>query len=247
MKGAGVIFFAYIGFDAVSTAAQEAKNPQKHMPIGIIGSLAICTVLYVVFSYVLTGMVHYTKLNTATPVAVAIDQTPFEWLKVLIKFGIICGFTSVMLVMLLGQSRVFFSMSRDGLVPKVFSDVHPKFRTPWRSNLLFMLFVAPFSALLPLSIVGEMTSIGTLFAFVIVCAAVWVMRRVHPDTPRPFRTPWVPLVPILGIGWNFAMMYSLGLSNWLRLIVWLAIGQVIYFTYSRYHSHLALKAAEQQR
>jgi APA family basic amino acid/polyamine antiporter len=247
MKGAGVIFFAYIGFDAVSTAAQEAKNPQKHMPIGIIGSLAICTVLYVVFSYILTGMVHYTKLNTAAPVAVAIDQTPFEWLKVLIKFGIICGFTSVMLVMLLGQSRVFFSMSRDGLVPKVFSDVHPKFRTPWRSNLLFMLFVAPFSALLPLSIVGEMTSIGTLFAFVIVCAAVWVMRRVHPDTPRPFRTPWVPLVPILGIGWNFAMMYSLGLSNWLRLIVWLAIGQVIYFTYSRYHSHLALKAAEQQR
>lgn len=241
MKGAGVIFFAYIGFDAVSTAAQEAKNPQKHMPIGIIGSLAICTLLYVVFSYVLTGMVHYTRLNTAAPVAVAIDQTPFEWLKVLIKFGIICGFTSVMLVMLLGQSRVFYSMSRDGLVPKVFSDVHPRFRTPWRSNLLFMLFVTPFSALLPLSVVGAMTSIGTLFAFVIVCAAVWVMRRVHPDTPRPFRTPWVPLVPVLGILWNFAMMYSLGLSNWVRLILWLAIGQVIYFTYSRYHSHLAMK------
>jgi len=244
MKGAGVIFFAYIGFDAVSTAAQEAKNPQKHMPIGIIGSLAICTLLYVVFSYVLTGMVHYTRLNTAAPVAVAIDQTPFEWLKVLIKFGIICGFTSVMLVMLLGQSRVFYSMSRDGLVPKVFSDVHPKFRTPWRSNLLLMLIVTPFSALLPLSVVGAMTSIGTLFAFVIVCAAVWVMRRVHPDTPRPFRTPWVPLVPVLGIVWNFAMMYSLGLSNWVRLIVWLAIGQVIYFTYSRYHSHLAMKPSD---
>ena len=176
MMGAGVIFFAYIGFDAVSTAAQEARNPQKDMPIGIIGSLVVCTILYVAFSYILTGMVHYTKLNTSAPVAVAIDQTPYEWLKILIKFGIICGFTSVMLVMLLGQSRVFFSMSRDGLVPKVFSDIHPKFRTPWRSNLLFMLFVSPFSAFLPLS-VWEMISIGTLFAFVIVCAGVWVMRR----------------------------------------------------------------------
>src|SRR5207249_3223764 len=153
MMGAGVIFFAYIGFDAVSTAAQEARNPQKDMPIGIIGSLAVCTILYVLFSYVLTGMVHYTQLDTAAPVAVAIDQTPYDWLKILIKFGIICGFTSVMLVMLLGQSRVFFSMSRDGLVPKVFSDIHPKFRTPWRSNLLFMLFVTPFSAFLPLSVV----------------------------------------------------------------------------------------------
>lgn len=244
MMGAATIFFAYIGFDAVSTAAQEAKNPQRDMPIGIIGSLAICTVLYVLFSIVLVGMVHYTKLNVAAPVAVAIDQTPYEWLKVLIKFGIICGFTSVMLVMLLGQSRVFFSMSRDGLVPKVFSDVHPKFRTPWRSNLLFMLFVTPFSALLPLSVVGHMTSIGTLFAFVIVCAAVLIMRRTYPDTPRPFRTPWVPVIPILGIIWNFAMMYSLGPANWLRLIVWLAIGQVIYFTYSRHRSHLALKRAE---
>jgi len=243
MMGAGVIFFAYIGFDAVSTAAQEAKNPQKDMPVGIIGSLIVCTVLYVLFSHVLTGMVSYTQLNTSAPVAVAVDQTPYEWLKIMIKFGIICGFTSVMLVMLLGQSRVFFSMSRDGLVPKVFSDIHPKFRTPWRSNLLFMVFVTPFSAFLPLSIVGEMTSIGTLFAFVIVCAGVWVMRRAHPDTPRPFRTPLVPLVPILGIVWNFAMMYSLGLSNWLRLIIWLVIGQVIYFTYSRHRSHLALKQA----
>ena len=243
MAGAGVIFFAYIGFDAVSTAAQEARNPQKDMPIGIIGSLAVCTVLYVLFSMILVGMVNYTKLNVAAPVAVAIDQTPYEWLKFLIKFGIICGFTSVMLVMLLGQSRVFFSMSRDGLVPKVFSDIHPKFRTPWRSNLLFMLFVSPFSAFLPLSIVGEMTSIGTLFAFVIVCAGVWVMRRAHPEHARPFRTPLVPLVPILGIVWNFAMMYSLGWSNWLRLIIWLVIGQIIYFTYSRKRSHLMLKNA----
>jgi APA family basic amino acid/polyamine antiporter len=238
MAGAGTIFFAYIGFDAVSTAAQEARNPQKDMPIGIIGSLVVCTVLYVLFSYVLTGIVNYTKLGVAAPVAVAVDQTPYGWLRELVKFGIICGFTSVILVMLLGQSRVFFSMSRDGLVPRVFSEVHPRFRTPWRSNLLFMLFVAPFSAFLPLSIVGNMTSIGTLFAFVIVCAAVWIMRRTNPGVARPFRTPWVPAVPILGILVNFAMMYSLGVMNWLRLIIWLVIGQIIYFAYSRHHSHL---------
>jgi APA family basic amino acid/polyamine antiporter len=244
MMGAGTIFFAYIGFDAVSTAAQEARNPQKDMPIGIIGSLIICTILYILFAFVLTGMVSYTKLGVAAPVAVAIDKTPYLWLNGLVKMGIIAGFTSVILVMLLGQSRVFYSMSRDGLVPRVFSDIHPKFRTPWRSNLLFCLFVAPFSAFLPLSVVGHMTSIGTLFAFVIVCAGVWVMRRKHPEMPRPFKTPWVPVIPILGIVWNFAMMYSLGPSNWLRLIVWLVIGQLIYFTYSRYHSHLATKAAE---
>jgi APA family basic amino acid/polyamine antiporter len=238
MAGAGTIFFAYIGFDAVSTAAQEARNPKKDMPIGIIGSLAICTVLYVLFSIVLTGIVSYTKLGVAAPVAVAVDQTPYSWLRELVKFGIICGFTSVILVMLLGQSRVFFSMSRDGLVPKLFSDVHPKFRTPWRSNLLFMLFVAPLSAFLPLSVVGHMTSIGTLFAFVIVCAAVWIMRRSNPGLSRPFRTPWVPVVPILGILVNFSMMYALGAMNWLRLIVWLAVGQIIYFVYSRHHSHL---------
>jgi APA family basic amino acid/polyamine antiporter len=240
MMGAGTIFFAYIGFDAVSTAAQEAKNPQKDMPVGIIGSLAICTVLYVAFALVITGMVPYTVLGTSAPVATAIDKAMpmYVWMNTLVKFGIICGFTSVILVMLLGQSRVFYSMSRDGLVPAVFSDIHPKFHTPWRSNMLFFFFVAPFSAFLPLSIVGHMTSIGTLFAFVIVCAGVWVMRVKNPDAPRPFKTPLVPLVPILGIVWNFAMMYSLGWSNWLRLIVWLVIGQVIYFTYSRTHSHL---------
>src|SRR5713101_7230639 len=186
MAGAGTIFFAYIGFDAVSTAAQEARNPKRDMPIGIIGSLAICTVLYVAFSYVLTGMVNYKELGVSAPVAVAIDRTAYGWLKLLIKFGIICGFTSVILVMLLGQSRVFYSMSRDGLVPKVFSAIHPKFQTPWRSNLLFFFFVAPFSAFLPLSIVGHMTSIGTLFAFVIVCVGVWVMRVKNPDVKRPF-------------------------------------------------------------
>jgi APA family basic amino acid/polyamine antiporter len=238
MMGAGTIFFAYIGFDAVSTAAQEAKNPQKDMPVGIIGSLVICTVLYVLFAVVLTGMVPYTQLGVAAPVALAIDKTPYIWMNDMVKFGIICGFTSVILVMLLGQSRVFYSMSRDGLVPAVFSDIHPKFKTPWRSNLLFFFFVAPFSGFLPLSIVGHMTSIGTLFAFVIVCAGVWVMRVKNPDAPRPFKTPLVPLVPILGIVWNFAMMYSLGWSNWARLIVWLVIGQAIYFLYSRKHSHL---------
>ncbi len=240
MMGAGTIFFAYIGFDAVSTAAQEAKNPQKDMPIGIIGSLVICTVLYVAFALVITGMVPYYVLGTSAPVATAIDKAMpmYVWMNNLVKFGIICGFTSVILVMLLGQSRVFYSMSRDGLVPPVFSQIHPKFRTPWLSNLLFFFFVAPFSAFLPLSIVGHMTSIGTLFAFVIVCAGVWVMRVKNPDAVRPFKTPLVPLVPILGIVWNFAMMYSLGWSNWARLVIWLIIGQVVYFTYSRYHSHL---------
>ncbi|HOQ44433.1 MAG TPA: amino acid permease [Bryobacteraceae bacterium] len=238
MAGAGTIFFAYIGFDAVSTAAQEARNPQRDMPIGIIGSLAICTVLYVLFSIVLTGMVPYQQLNVAAPVAVAIDVTQKPWLMTLIKLGIIAGFTSVILVMLLGQSRVFYSMSRDGLVPKVFSDIHPKFRTPWRSNMLFGLFVAVLAAFLPLQIVGHMTSIGTLFAFVIVCGGVWIMRKTQPHVRRPFRTPLVPLVPILGMGWNLAMMYSLGPDNWTRLILWLVIGQIIFFVYGRRHSTL---------
>jgi len=247
MAGAGLIFFAYIGFDAVSTAAQEAKRPQRDMPIGIIGSLAVCTILYVVFSFILTGMANYTKLDVAAPVAVAIDQTPYKWLNELVKFGIIAGFTSVILVMLLGQSRVFYSMSRDGLVPKVFSEIHPKFQTPWRSNMLFFVFIAPFSAFLPLKVVGNMTSIGTLFAFVIVCAAVLVMRRKNPDAPRPFKTPWVPAIPILGMVWNFSMMYSLGWSNWARLLIWLVIGQVVYFTYSRKRSHLLAGASPRQR
>ncbi|MBM3746484.1 MAG: amino acid permease [Acidobacteria bacterium] len=238
MRAAGVIFFAYIGFDAVSTAAQEARHPQKDMPIGIIGSLVICTVLYVLFSSVLTGMVSYTELGGAAPVATAIDRTPYDWLKPLVKLAIISGFTSVILVMLLGQSRVFFSMSRDGLLPRIFSDIHPRWKTPWRSNLLFMLFVSLFSAFAPISVVGHMTSIGTLLAFVIVCAGILIMRRTHPDIPRPFKTPLVPLVPILGILVCAAMMYSLGTDNWLRLGGWLAIGQVIYFAYSRHHSKL---------
>ncbi|HTS29051.1 MAG TPA: amino acid permease [Bryobacteraceae bacterium] len=241
MMGAGTIFFAYIGFDAVSTAAQECRNPQRDMPIGIIGSLIACTVLYLLFGLVLTGLVPYTQLGVAAPVSLAIEKTPHLWISNLVTFGILCGFTSVILVMLMGQSRVFYSMSRDGLVPKVFAEIHPRFQTPWRSNLLFCLFVSPFSAFLPLNIVGRMTSIGTLFAFVIVCAGVWVMRVKNPEQPRPFRTPWVPAVPILGMLVNFALMYSLGRGNWLRLIVWLVIGQAIYFGYGRRHSRLRLK------
>jgi basic amino acid/polyamine antiporter, APA family len=240
VRAAGVIFFAYIGFDAVSTAAQEARKPQRDMPIGIIGSLIVCTVLYVLFSYVMTGLEHYTAFKgNAAPVALAIAQTPFAWLKPAVKLAIIAGFTSVILVMLLGQSRVFFSMSRDGLLPRVFSDIHPTFRTPWRSNMLFMVFVSLFSAFAPISMVGHMTSIGTLFAFVIVCAGIMIMRKTNPDLPRPFRTPLVPLVPIMGILTCALMMFGLGVDNWLRLFVWLVIGLVIYFSYSRSHSHLA--------
>ncbi|HYP14324.1 MAG TPA: amino acid permease, partial [Bryobacteraceae bacterium] len=238
VRAAGVVFFAFIGFDAVSTAAQETKNPQKHMPIGIIGSLVVCTILYVLFARVLTGIVSYTELNNAAPVATAIDRTGLVWFKTAIKVAIIAGYTSVILVMLLGQSRVFYSMSRDGLLPKLFSDIHPKWRTPWRSNLLFMVFVGVFAAFAPIQIVGEMTSIGTLFAFVLVCAGIMVMRRTHPELPRPFRTPLVPLIPILGILANLFLMAGLGLENWIRLIVWLIIGLAIYFLYSRHHSLL---------
>lgn len=248
LRAAGVIFFAYIGFDAVSTAAQEARNPQKDMPIGIIGSLAICTVLYVAFALVMTGLAHYTEFKgVAAPVAVAIAYTPYTWLQPLIKLAIIAGFTSVILVMLLGQSRVFFSMSRDGLLPKVFSDIHPRYRTPWRSNLLFMCFVSLFSAFAPISMVGHMTSIGTLFAFIVVCSGILVMRRTQPHVHRPFRTPLVPLVPILGILVNAALMYGLGWENWMRLLVWLVIGLIIYFSYSRHHSLLRRDRLEQTR
>ena len=236
LRGAGKVFFAFIGFDAVSTAAQEAKKPQRDMPIGIVGSLAVCTLLYVVFSHVLTGIVSYKDLNVAAPVAVAIDRTPYTFFRPAVKLAIILGFTSVILVMLLGQSRVFFSMSRDRLLPKVFSDIHPKFRTPWRSNLLFMVFTGVFAAFAPLSALGDMTSIGTLFAFVLVCIGIMVMRRTHPERHRPFRTPLVPAVPILGIGFNLFLMYGLGASNWIRLFGWMAVGLIVYFTYSRKHS-----------
>jgi len=248
MRAAAVIFFAYIGFDAVSTAAQEAKRPQRDMPIGIIGSLAICTVLYILFARVLTGMVPYRTFHgDAAPAATVIALFPYKWLQTTIVSGIIAGYTSVILVMLLGQSRVFYSMSRDGLLPKLFSDIHPKFSTPWRCNLVFMIFVSLFSGFLPISSLGHMTSIGTLLAFVIVCIGVIVMRKTNPEAPRPYKTPLVPLVPILGVLVCFAMMASLDIVTWLRLVIWLAIGLLIYFGYGAKHSHLRAPAVAAKR
>jgi len=237
MRAAGMIFFAYIGFDAVSTAAQEARNPKKDMPMGIIGSLAICTVLYIGFAYVLTGIVNY-KTMSPTAIYDALHAIGYDWLGTGVVIGILGGYTSVILVMLLGQSRVFYSMSRDGLLPKVFSDIHPKFKTPWRSNLLFMVFVSLFSGFVPLTSLGDMTSIGTLLAFVIVCGGVMIMRRTQPNLPRPYRTPLVPLVPILGILVCLSMMVALDYMTWIRLVVWLVIGLLIYYFCSRTHSHL---------
>ncbi len=237
-RAAGVIFFAYIGFDAVSTAAQEAKNPQKDMPIGILGSLVICTVLYILVSGLLTGVVSYTTLNVPDPVAVGIDATGVRWGSILVKLGAIAGLGSVMLVMLLGQSRVFFSMSRDGLLPQWAGAVHPRFRTPYISSITVGIFVAFFAALIPIGILGELVSIGTLLAFVIVCAGVWVLRVRRPELPRPFKTPLVPLVPILGIVVSGLMMVSLPGDTWLRLLVWLVIGMVIYFSYGARHSRV---------
>ncbi len=241
VRGAGIIFFAYIGFDAVSTAAQEAKNPQRDMPIGILLSLAICTVLYILFGHVLTGLANYKEFSGAdgiAPVAIAIDHTPYTFMKQAIIVAILAGYTSVILVMLMGQSRVFYSMSKDGLLPKVFSEVHPVFQTPWKSNALFLVFVGLFAAFVPARIVGEMTSIGTLFAFVLVCIGIIVMRKTMPDAPRPFKTPLVPLVPILGILVCVGMMVGLPLDTWIRLIVWLAIGFLIYFFYGIKNSNL---------
>ena len=240
MRAAGTIFFAYVGFDAVSTAAQETRNPSRDMPIGILGSLVVCSLAYVAFSFVLTGLVNYkAMLNDAAPVASAIDVTPYHWLKELVKFGIICGFTSVMLVLLLGQSRVFYAMSRDGLLPGFFSDIHPTWRTPWRSNLLFMVLTGVLCAFLPISELGHMTSIGTLLAFVIVCGGVLVLRRRDPDRPRAFRVAGGPIIPVLGILSCLALMASLDGLTWVRLFVWLAIGFVIFFGYSRKHAQIA--------
>ena len=238
-RAASVIFFAYIGFDAVSTAAQEARNPQKDMPIGIMGSLFICTILYIIVAGLLTAVVPYTSLNVSDPVAVGIDATGIKWGGYLVKLGAIFGLGTVMLVMMLGQSRVFYSMAHDGLVPKWAGEVHPRFRTPWISTIVVGGFVAFFGALLPINILGELVSIGTLLAFVIVCAGVWVLRRQRPDLHRPFKTPWVPFVPIMGIVISSALMLFLPLDTWLRLIIWLIIGLTTYFSYGRYHSKLA--------
>ncbi|HUA86330.1 MAG TPA: amino acid permease [Bryobacteraceae bacterium] len=239
LAGAGQIFFAYIGFDAVSTAAQEARDPKRDMPIGIIGSLAICTVLYILYSLVLTGIVNYKDLNVAAPLAVAVDYMKgLPWIGFLMKLGSLCGLTSVMLVMLLGQSRVFYSMSNDGLLPKLFSEIHPKFRTPWKSNLLLMVFVSLGAAFTPIDKLGDLTSIGTLFAFSVVCIGIIIMRRKRPDLPRPFRTPLVPTVPILGVVVNLGLMAGLGAITWGAFLTWMLIGLAIYFAFSRRNSAL---------
>jgi len=245
LGAAGVVFFAFIGFDAVSTAAQEAKNPKRDMPIGILGSLAICTILYILFSHVLTGLATVEDFRdpskggeASVTYAIKTYMTNYRWLGDFVTIAILAGFSSVILVMLLGQSRVFYSMSNDGLMPKAFSDLHPKFRTPYKANLIIFVMVGLFAAFVPGNIVGEMTSIGTLFAFMLVCAGVMILRKTNPELPRQFKTPLVPLVPILGIIVCGAMIFGLGWPNWLRLIIWLAIGFIIYFAYSIKNSKL---------
>ena len=240
LRGAGVVFFAYIGFDAVSTAAQEAKNPKKDMPRGILGSLVICTVLYILVSGLLTHLVPYTQLNVPDPVVIGIRTTGHPWATFLVELGALAGLATVMLVMLLGQSRVFYSMSRDGLLWPWASKVHPRFRTPYLSSIVVGVFVALLATLIPLSVLDEMTSVGTLLAFMLVSAGVWVMRRTHPHANRPFKTPMVPLVPILSILFSGVLIVSLSYWTQLRLVVWLVIGLVIYFVYGRKHSKVQL-------
>ena len=236
--GAAIIFFAYIGFDAVSTAAQEAKNPARDMPIGILGSLVICTILYILTAVVLTGLVNYKSLNVPDPLAIGVDATGNRFGSFLVKLGALMGLTSTIVVMLLGQSRVFFSMSRDRLLPGSFSVIHPRFRTPWISTLSVGLFVAFLAASLPINQLGDMVNIGTLLAFAIVSGGVWVLRRRNPGLPRPFKTPMVPVVSTLGILFSLWWMYNLPWETWLRWLIWLVIGMLIYFGYSRKHSRV---------
>ena len=239
LRGAGLIFFAFIGFDAVSTAAQEAKNPKKDMPIGILGSLFICTILYVAVSVVLTGMMSYKELNVPSPVIMVVERIPqLAWFRPVVTIGAVLGLGSTILVMLLGQTRVFYSMSRDGLLGPWAGKIHQKFRTPYISTIYTGIAVALFTGLLPIQILGQLVNIGTLLAFVLVCGGVWVLRRTRPDLDRPFRTPLVPLVPILGMLCCFGLMATLPFDTWVRLFVWLVIGFVIYFAYGRKHSTL---------
>lgn len=247
LRGAGVIFFAYIGFDAISTTAQEARNPQRDMPIGILGSLAIATVLYMAVAFVLTGIVPYQQLNVPDPIAVGVNAAGegIGWLRPLIKIGAIAGLTSVLLVMLLGQPRIFYSMAKDGLLPPQFAAVHPQFRTPYIATIVSGVSAAVFAGLFPIGVLGELVSIGTLLAFFIVCTAVPILRKTRPDLPRPFKTPLVSLVPILGALTALLQMLALPFDTWLRLIVWLAIGLIIYFTYGRQHSLVQLSSSTQ--
>ena len=231
LRGAGVMFFAYLGFDAVSTAAQEAKNPKRDMPIGILGSLFACTALYIVFSLVLTGVVPYTELNVPAPVAVAIDAMRLFWLSPLVKIAAIVGLISVMMVQLMGQPRIFYTMAKDGLLPAAAARVHPKYGTPHVTTIITGIVVAVAASILPMGIVGQLVSIGTLFAFLIVCGGVLVLRYTRPDIPRPFKTPFVPFVPGLGILSCLYLMSGLPWDTWFRLFAWMAIGLIIYFTY----------------
>ncbi|MCS7168916.1 MAG: amino acid permease [Gemmatales bacterium] len=236
LRGAGVIFFAYIGFDSVSTAAQEARHPQRDMPIGILGSLAICTVIYISVATVLTSIVHYSQLNVPDPVAVGIDATGMKWLAPWVKIGALAGLTSVILVMLLSQPRIFWIMALDGLLPSWFSQVHPRFKTPHITTIVTGLFVATMAGMVPLGILGELVSIGTLLAFCLVCAGVLVLRYVRPEAPRPFRAPGMPFTALLGIAVCGAQMLGLPWDTWLRLLIWMALGLAIYFLYSMHHS-----------
>jgi APA family basic amino acid/polyamine antiporter len=240
-RGAGVIFFVFIGFDIVATMAQETKNPKKNMPIGIIGSLIVCTILFILFAYVMTGMANFKEFkDSAAPVAIAIAKTPYKWLVQLIVFAILIGYISVILVDLMGQSRVFFTMSKDGLLPRMFSVLHTRFQTPYKSNILLCVFICLFAGFVPIRVVGEMTSIGTLLAFVMVCLGVLILRKTQPNAPRSFRTPFVPVVPVLGILTSLVLMFALPLDTWIRLVVWLIIGLILYFTYGKKKSKLEM-------
>ena len=243
-RAAGVVFFAYIGFDAVSTAAQEAKNPQKDMPIGLLGSLLVCTILYIAVAGLLTAVVHYTRLNVGAPVSLAIRETGVKWGSYIVNAGALAGLSTVMLVMLLGQSRVFYSMAHDGLLWKWAGEIHPRFRTPWKSSIIVGTFVAIFGALIPIATLSQLVSIGTLLAFVIVSVGVWILRRRRPDLHRPFKAPWVPFTPIMAILVSVLLMASLSGETWLRLIVWLIIGLALYAFYGRHHSKVGLENAK---
>lgn len=239
MAGAAMVFFAYIGFDAISTQAEEAKNPQRDMPIAIIVSLLICTVLYIAVSAVLTGMVPYNEINIDAPIASAFGKMGMPWAHFIIAIGAIAGITSVLLVLILGQSRIFLAISRDGLLPKnFFAAIHPRFLTPWRSTMLTGAIVAVLSAMIPLRLLAELVNIGTLLAFVIVCSAILIMRKTSPDINRPFKVPFVPFVPLAGIFFCLLLMFSLPSNNWFRLMIWLLIGLGVYFAYGRHHSTL---------